>query len=92
LPGALGKESFFKKIKTSLPTLSRPLLSAKVFFFKYGNYLCRQPDTGPRHVFSKKIKNPLFADGPAMRPSAKRISKTVNFTALTAIFLVDGRQ
>jgi hypothetical protein len=32
-----------------------------------------------RHkIFFEKIKTPLFADGPASRPSTKKGSKTVN--------------
>jgi hypothetical protein len=63
-----------------------------VFFFKkirktaFADGLAR----GARKK-NKKIKTPLFADGPASRPSAKKGSKTVNLTpSLTATFLADG--
>jgi hypothetical protein len=36
--------------------------------------------------FSKKNKTPLFADGPASMPSAKKISKTVNLTPVNGYF------
>jgi hypothetical protein len=42
--------------------------------------------------FLRKIKNPLFADGPVMRPSAKWISKTVNFTPVNGYFFGDAPQ
>jgi hypothetical protein len=65
LHGALGKESFLKNKKPSLPTAFAPGFSAQ-FFFKKDR---KQPlpmafARGSRYrFFSKKIKTPLFADG-----------------------------
>jgi hypothetical protein len=54
--------------------------SAHNFFKKIGN-LFVPPASGSRHKFCKKnIKTPLFADGLAERPSAKKISKTIKLT------------
>jgi hypothetical protein len=46
------------------------------------NRLCRRPLPGAlgTDFFQKNVKTPLFADGPALRPSTKKISKIVNLT------------
>jgi hypothetical protein len=71
-------------------TIDQPLRTAfakcsphRIFFKKNRkNRLCRRPLPGAlgTYFFQKKVKTPLFADGPALRPSAKKISKTVNLT------------
>jgi hypothetical protein len=45
------------------------------------------------YFLRKKLKNPLFAKDPAMRPLAKRVSKTVNLRPpLKATFLAGSPQ
>jgi hypothetical protein len=66
LPGALGKESFFKKNKKpSLPAVSRPLLTAQVFSKK--NKKLSLPTAGRRlgTNFLRNIKKPSL---PTARP------------------------
>jgi hypothetical protein len=79
LPGALDKESFFKKIKNIFADGEQATTLGKGFFQKIEIIFADDLTQALGTYFLRKIKNPHFADGPAMRPSAKRISKTVNF-------------
>jgi hypothetical protein len=73
------KKVFLKNKKTSLLTVSTTLSNG--FLQKNGKYIFadgRMLALGT--YFLRNIKNPFFANGTVMRPSAKKISKTVNFT------------
>jgi hypothetical protein len=81
LQGALGKEFFLKKIKNCL--CRRPLpgaLGTGFFPKKEKQPLPTAFARGLGTKISKNNKTPIFADGPASRPSAKKISKIVNLT------------
>jgi hypothetical protein len=93
--GAVGKGAFAERSgqlrsatlrKICLPRVFPVLPSVvargprqRIFFKKIKNRLCPRPLPGALCT-KKSKKNPLFADGPASRPSAKKISKTVNLT------------
>jgi hypothetical protein len=80
LHGALGKETFLKKIKTVCADGLCQVCSAHDFLKKIEKQsLSTAFAKGFRRRFFLK-KTSLFADGPSSRPSAKMISKTVNLT------------
>jgi hypothetical protein len=89
------QRNFYKKIKNRHCRRPLPRALGTRFFFQK-NRKTSLPTAfarGARHrvSFQKKIKNPLFADGPASRPSAKKVSKNRQPNPpLTATFF--GRQ
>jgi hypothetical protein len=83
----LAKKVFLKNKKQSL---RRPLPRALGTGFVYKNRKTVFADglfqERSAQNFLKKYETPLVANGPAARPSAKKISKTVNLTPVNGYF------
>jgi hypothetical protein len=87
LHGALGKDFFKKNKKPYLPTAFAPGTRHKIFSKKVEKTsLPTASARGSRHKIFLKNENPLFADGPDSRLSAKKFSKTVILTPVNGYF------